>query len=466
MALAIALILLVVGSVAFHFLSPWWFTPIASNWQSMDDTVNLTFWVTGIVFVVINLFMAYAILRYRHRKGTGQRAKYEPENKKLEWWLIVVTAIGVAAMLAPGLVVWAQFVNVPEDAAIVEAVGQQWHWSFRFPGKDGALGATAARLVTVDNPFGMDPGDPKGQDDVLIANPELHLPLGKPVKMLLRSKDVLHDFTVPQFRVKMDLVPGMITYLWFSPTRTGAYEILCEELCGIAHFAMRGSVVVDEQSGFDTWLASQPTYAQTVARVAGDPVAGQVAYATCMACHGPRGEGNEALHAPKLAGQGSWYLARQLRHFKQGVRGARDDDLYGRQMVAFANLLDDAGINNVMAYLATLPDGPLPATVAGNAAAGKPLYVSTCAACHGAAGEGVWATNAPRLAQMHDWYLSTQLKNFKQGIRGSHPQDFYGAQMALMARILADDRASNNLVAYINTLGKPESQLSAYNDRP
>ena len=99
MPLAIALILLVVGSLLFHFLSPWTFTPLASNWGMIDFTVDITFVVTGLVFVAVNLFMAYAIIRFRHKKGA--RAKYEPENKKLEFWLTVGTTIGVAAMLAP-----------------------------------------------------------------------------------------------------------------------------------------------------------------------------------------------------------------------------------------------------------------------------------------------------------------------------------------------------------------------------
>src|SRR5688572_4499392 len=122
MPFAIALVLLVAGTLLFHFLSPWWFTPIASNWTTMDQTVNITFWVTGIVFVAVNLFMAYAVFRYRRHKG--HRAHYQPENKKLEWWLTISTTIGVAAMLAPGLFVWAQFVRVPQNADIVEVVGQ------------------------------------------------------------------------------------------------------------------------------------------------------------------------------------------------------------------------------------------------------------------------------------------------------------------------------------------------------
>ena len=138
----------------------WFFTPIASNWGLMDDTVRLTFWVTGVVFVAVNLFMAYTIVRYRHRKGREQRAEYEPEYKRLEWWLIGITSVGVAAMLAPGLFVWAKFVTVPAEATTVEALGQQWAWSFRLPGADGVLGSVDSSLISPENPFGMDANDP------------------------------------------------------------------------------------------------------------------------------------------------------------------------------------------------------------------------------------------------------------------------------------------------------------------
>ena len=173
MPFAVVLILLVVGSVIFHLVSPWTFTPLASNWGTIDRTIDITFWVTGIVFILINLFMAYAIIKYRYKKDA--RAKYEPENKKLEYWLTGITAIGVALMLAPGLFVWAEFVNVPEDAHVVEAVGQQWHWSYRYPGADGKFGEVDAERITMDNPFGIDPADPNGQDDLVVAHPEAHI---------------------------------------------------------------------------------------------------------------------------------------------------------------------------------------------------------------------------------------------------------------------------------------------------
>ena len=450
MVVAVVLVLLVVGSVLFHYLSPWYFTPIASNWDAIDETVTITFWVTGFVFVAINLFMAYCVVRYRHRKGHS--AHYEPENKKLEGALILGTTVGVIAMLAPGLFAWAKFIDVPKDASTFEVVGRQWYFNYRFPGADGVLGTVDARFVSDTNPFGINPDDPHGQDDILIASPEVHLPKGKPIKADLRSIDVLHDFTVPQFRAKMNMVPGLVTYVWFTPTRTGTFDAFCEQLCGIAHFGMRGRVIVEEESAFQSWLGSFPTFAQSSAEVAGDAAAGKPLYAVCAACHGAQAEGNPALNAPKLSGQGDWYLKRQLQLFKSGARGTHEKDTFGKMMAPMAaTLADNAAINNVAAYIKTLPDNPAAATVQGNAKNGHDPYVN-CAACHGPDGRGIQATNAPRLKGMSDWYLVTQLNNFRQGIRGAHPKDIYGAQMALIANMLNDDQATADVVAYINTL--------------
>ena len=263
MFVAFMIFLVGVATVVFHFMSPWWWTPIASNWGYIDDTINLTFVITGLVFVIVVLFMAYCVYRFRYQEG--RRVEYNPESKKLEWWLTILTGLGVAGMLIPGLFVWNQYVTVPDGAAEIEVVGKQWDWSFRFPGKDGVLGTTDIRNMTDDNPFGINPNDPNGRDDVLIEYDDLHLPMGGPVKVLLRSIDVLHDFYVPQFRAKMDMVPGMITYFWFTPTRTGSFDILCFELCGVGHYAMRGTVVVDEQSDFDAWLQEQTTFEQSLA---------------------------------------------------------------------------------------------------------------------------------------------------------------------------------------------------------
>ena len=260
MKTAIILILVAVGSVLFHLLSPWWWTPIASNWRYIDDTIIITFWITGGVFCAVVLFMAYCVLRFRHKPG--RQAAYQPENKKLEWWLSVGTGVGVAAMLAPGLGVWHQFITVPEGATEIEVLGQQWQWGYRLPGKDGRLGTSDISNVSSDNPLGLNPNDPRAQDDLVIVGDDLHLQIGKPIKVLLRSTDVVHNFYVPEFRAKMDFVPGSVTYFWLTPIRTGTFEVLCAELCGVGHAQMRGKVIVEEESDYQAWLQQQKTFAE------------------------------------------------------------------------------------------------------------------------------------------------------------------------------------------------------------
>src|SRR5690606_24459227 len=338
------------------------------------------------------------------------------------------------------------------EAMQIEAVGKQWHWSFRLPGADGELGASDVRHLSPDNPLGVDPDDPRGQDDIIVASPVVHMPVGQPIHALLRSTDVLHNFAVPQFRVKMDLVPGLVTYQWFTPTVPGAYEILCEELCGVGHFAMRGRVVVDTREDYEAWLATQPTFAQTLARPAGNAAAGAANYAVCAACHGTQGEGNQQLNAPKIAGQPAWYLRRQLRNYQQGIRGTAPGDTYGPQMAPMAQTVAaEPVLENVIAYIESLPGSRLQPTVIGDAARGRTIY-TTCALCHGPNGEGRWTANAPPLAGQSDWYLVRQLEYFRDRIRGGHPQDVYGDQMHLMTSMLSREGAIADVVAYINTL--------------
>jgi cytochrome c oxidase subunit 2 len=286
-AMPSALLAIAFCSVLFHALSPWWWAPIASNWHYIDNTINLTFWITGLVFAAVLGFLAYCVFRFRHREGS--RAHYEPESTRLEWILAIGTAFGIGAMLAPGLVVWNQYITVPPGTVEIEAVGQQWAWNFRLAGQDGRLGTTDIRSVRpVGNPLGLDPGDAHGQDDVVVEQADLHLPIGKPVRLLLRSIDVLHSFYVPEFRVKMDMIPGMVTQLWFTPTRTGRFQILCAELCGTGHSIMRGWVVIDDERGYQAWLQAQQTFAQratpAIASSARDATAG--------------GHGREPAHAP------------------------------------------------------------------------------------------------------------------------------------------------------------------------
>lgn len=306
MVIAVVLVVIVFASLLFHFLSPWQPLPLASNWRQLDEALTITFVITGIFFVVLNLFLVYVLMRFRRRRDAARAhegaAAYQPVNHKLERWLTAVTTVGIVALLAPGLVVYADYVRPPADAMEVEVLGSQWQWRYRFPGADGKLGQTDPRFVTPTNPFGLDPESAEGQDDALIDDNELHLPLGKPVKMLLRAHDVLHDFYVPPFRARMNMVPGMVTTFWFTPTEAGRYESMCSQLCGVGHANMRGLVIVEPEAKFRDWLGRKPSFAKASAPPpgattdgatnpdagAGDPAAVGLALAkskACVACH-------------------------------------------------------------------------------------------------------------------------------------------------------------------------------------
>ena len=259
----IVFFLVILGSVLFHIFTPWYWTEIASNWGGMDDTITLTFWVGGGVFVAVCLFMTYCIFKFSYKEG--RRAEYKPEDKKLERILTWATTVGVVALLAPGLIIWNQYVTVPKNALEIDVMAWQWGWQYRLPGEDGKLGTTKVININDNNPFGINTDDPYGQDDVMIQSEVLNIENNRPVKILLRSVDVLHNWYVPQFRSKMDAVPGVVTYYWFEPNKVGEYEVLCAEYCGVGHYAMRGTVIVQDKQSYNQWLNEQETFSELVA---------------------------------------------------------------------------------------------------------------------------------------------------------------------------------------------------------
>jgi cytochrome c553 len=180
-------------------------------------------------------------------------------------------------------------------------------------------------------------------------------------------------------------------------------------------------------------------------------MAAETSFEYCTVCHGANGNGNVAIHAPKIAGIESWYLKNQFGAFKAGWRGAHADDAPGNEMRPVAAILTDAEIERALAYVGSFSPKPPAITVTGDAGHGKELY-STCAACHGAAAQGNQALHAPMLAGRTDWYLATQLRNYRAGLRGTNLADSRGQQMRAMASTLTDDDAVNDVVAYINTL--------------
>lgn len=172
----------------------------------------------------------------------------------------------------------------------------------------------------------------------------------------------------------------------------------------------------------------------------------------CMVCHGATGNGNVAIKAPKIAGLEPWYVARQLEAFAGGTRGRNPEDAPGHEMAPIGvRLKQEQRIDAAVKFVSSLEPRPVPATVSGNVQRGRELYAA-CAACHGAAGEGNAALLAPALASRSDWYLVTQLNNYRTGLRGADPRDTLGAQMRAIAATLPDEQAVTDVVAFINTL--------------
>ncbi|MBD5779838.1 cytochrome c [Pelagicoccus sp. NFK12] len=182
---------------------------------------------------------------------------------------------------------------------------------------------------------------------------------------------------------------------------------------------------------------------------------GKQLYANCVACHQADGSGMKLLNAPAIAGLSEKYIANQIQKFKLGHRGGDPKDATGLQMRPMATLLtSEADIAAVSKYIASMEPKPAEATITdGNAERGKTLY-ATCQACHQADGSGNDLLNSPSLLNQHDWYLAAQLHKFKEGVRGSNPQDTTGAQMRPMAMMLADEQAVKDVVAYIQSLNK------------
>jgi len=209
---------------------------------------------------------------------------------------------------------------------------------------------------------------------------------------------------------------------------------------------------VSSWSVFSGVLVAMLVAAAAVPAQAADAAAGQAGYAVCAACHGQKGEGNVAMNAPKLAGQESWYIARQMAAYRDGLRGTASGDTFGMQMRPMAmSVASPEAEENLIAYIATFPTVAASPTISGDAAAGKTAY-AVCAACHGQQAEGNEQMGGPRLAGQDDWYVVRQIGNYQKGLRGYDPKDIFGNQMRPMSATLTSEKAINDVAAYINTL--------------
>ncbi|NRB39471.1 MAG: cytochrome c oxidase subunit II [Pseudomonadales bacterium] len=365
MEIALVLVLIVVATVIFHWLSPWWLTEPASNWGEIDAMLIATLVITSFFFITINLFIAYCLWRFRH-KSDDQRAAFQPENKKLEWALTLFTTVGISAMLAPGLWVYSDFVTVPKEASPIEVVGQQWQWSYRLPGKDGQLGKSDISLINAKNPLGLDSQDKHALDDILILNGPLMLPVHETVQVFLRSKDVLHDFYVPEFRVKMDLVPGLVSSFWFTPTRTGSFDVLCAELCGVGHYNMRSKITITSPDNYQSWLATQPTFQRLLNQQSrslnqveqGKELAQQQG---CLACHSVDGSASVGPGWLNLYGKQEELTTGEVvqvddDYLKRAITAPNTQIVTGFAAIMPAMPLDEKQLTAIIAYIKSLSD--------------------------------------------------------------------------------------------------------------
>mgnify|MGYP003325784273 FL=1 len=247
--------------------------PASDHGVLVDRMLYVTLAITFIVFLITQIALFW--FAYKYQESDNRKAYFYPHNNTLELVWTVIPAIALSVLVGFGIFYWFKITGpAPKDAMIVEVVGKQFGWEFRYPGADGILGKKYFKKVDPanGNPVGQLWEDPANHDDVYVEQ-EMHLVVGKPVQLVIGAKDVIHDVGLVHFRMKMDAVPGTPTSMWFTPTyttkemkvKTGnpdfVYEMSCDQLCGKGHWSMRGVIVVETQEEFDAWLASKkPQY--------------------------------------------------------------------------------------------------------------------------------------------------------------------------------------------------------------
>lgn len=262
----------------------------SAHGHRIDFAFHVTLVITGIVFIITHIALFYFSFKYRGRKG--HKAKFIPHNNTLEVIWTIVPAMVLTILVVYGLDTWNEImadIGSDEEVIEIEATGMQFSWLIRYPGPDGEFGNRYFRNISGANPLGQIWTDEANLDDFMAS--KIVLPVGKKVRVKITSRDVIHSFFLPQFRVKMDAVPGMPTYFVFTPTTTTeayrqrlrkydeyqvasdpdnpggprlwetfVYELACAELCGKGHFSMRREVEIVTPEEYQKWLKTQESY--------------------------------------------------------------------------------------------------------------------------------------------------------------------------------------------------------------
>jgi cytochrome c oxidase subunit 2 len=246
--------------------------PASQHGVKIDNMLYITIALTGVVFLITQILLFWFAFKYQYSEK--RKAFYFPHNNRLEVIWTVVPAIALTVLVGFGLYYWFQITgDAPKDAQIVEITGKQFGWIYRYPGKDGVFGKKYYKNIdeAKSNSLGLLWDDKSSQDDLITS--EMYLIVNKPVKLIINSRDVVHDVGLSHFRLKMDAVPGTPTTMWFTPLYTTdsmriltgkpefEYEISCDQMCGKGHYTMRGIIKVVTADEYYLWRAKQvPAY--------------------------------------------------------------------------------------------------------------------------------------------------------------------------------------------------------------
>jgi cytochrome c oxidase subunit 2 len=230
--------------------------------HEIDRMIYLVHVLMFVLAIGWGIYFVVALIKFNRR--INPKANYQGVTNHISSYLeIAVIVIEVLLLVFLSIPFWAKQVDVKPnrpDAIEVRIVAEQFAWNIHYPGADKKFGKTNPKLIdNQTNPLGIDINDPNAKDDITTVN-QFVIPVGRPVIIHLSSKDVIHSLSLPQMRVKQDAIPGMSIQTWFTPVKTGKWEIVCAQLCGIGHYRMKGFYTVTTQEGFDKWISDQSTF--------------------------------------------------------------------------------------------------------------------------------------------------------------------------------------------------------------
>jgi cytochrome c oxidase subunit 2 len=224
----------------------------------IDYMIVLVHWLMLLLFVGWGAFFIYTLIRFR--RGANPRANYHGVKSHVSSYVEVgVAVIEVVLLVFFAIPAWSARVSAlpaENESLVVRVVGEQFAWNVHYPGRDGRFGRTDIRLVTPENPIGLDRADADAKDDIATIN-QFNMPVDRPIIVHLSTKDVIHSFSLPQMRVKQDAIPGVSIPVWFQATQTGDWEINCSQLCGLGHYRMRGFYSVKSAADYDAWYREE-----------------------------------------------------------------------------------------------------------------------------------------------------------------------------------------------------------------